>query len=357
MSLYTDILASGPLAYWPLYRSVEDASGNNRPLTGSGSPVWGGGLLTGERYPAVRLIGEAEVITPNVKIPNANLPGAVAVEGFFKTHTAGSWRAVIGLNQPLSGNVGRYFILYSFDLGFYLKNNNVNMPALPISVDSLMGSTHHYVVQYEEATGTTRVYIDGTVVPEWDAAGNVFAAQPSAYMMPGGFINNGYSTTNSVTAHVAVYDRPLSPVEISSRQAYRDELPPVPACVTAAISWANSETREQAWPGEIAVRPATKQVPALIWRETEPVLPVDAKLTLGFIRGVTSLQGAPQVNKRVVCFDASMLPVAECNTDASGEFRFDLLWKHKLYTIMAMDSGSFTYSPAAADRRQPESYS
>ena len=331
MSLYTDILASGPLAYWPLYRSVEDASGNNRPLTGSGSPVWGGGLLTGERYPAVRLIGEAEVITPNVKIPNANLPGAVAVEGFFKTHTAGSWRAVIGLNQPLSGNVGRYFILYSFDLGFYLKNNNVNMPALPISVDSLMGSTHHYVVQYEESTGTTRVYIDGTVVPEWDAAGNVFAAQPSAYMMPGGFINNGYSTTNSVTAHVAVYDRPLSPVEISSRQAYRDELPPTPACVTAA--------------------------PALLWRATERVPPVDARLTLGFIRGVTSLHGAPQVNKRVVCFDESMLPVAECNTDASGEFRFDLLWKHKLYTIMAMDSGSFTYSPAAADRRQPESYS
>ena len=87
------------------------------------------------------------------------------------------------------------------------------------------------------------------------------------------------------------------------------------------------------------------------------MLPVDAKLTLGFIRGVTSLQGAPQVNKRVVCFDESMLPVAECNTDASGEFRFDLLWKHRLYTIMAMDSGSFTYSPAAADRRQPESYS
>lgn len=96
---------------------------------------------------------------------------------------------------------------------------------------------------------------------------------------------------------------------------------------------------------------------ALMWRATEPVLPVDAKLTLGFIRGVTSLQGAPQVNKRVVCFDESMLPVAECNTDASGEFRFDLLWKHRLYTIMAMDSGSFTYSPAAADRRQPESYS
>ena len=107
----------------------------------------------------------------------------------------------------------------------------------------------------------------------------------------------------------------------------------------------------------IAAKPTPKQVPALMWRATEPVPPVDAKLTLGFIRGVTSLHGAPQVNKRVVCFDESMLPVAECNTDASGEFRFDLLWKHRLYTIMAMDSGSFTYSPAAADRRQPESYS
>lgn len=134
-------------------------------------------------------------------------------------------------------------------------------------------------------------------------------------------------------------------------------IPHTPIGLCSGITWANQETREQAWPGEIAVKPATKQVPALLWRATEPVLPVDAKLTLGFIRGVTSLHGAPQVNKRVVCFDKSMLPVAECNTDASGEFRFDLLWKHRLYTIMAMDSGSFTYSPAAADRRQPESYS
>ena len=326
MSLYTDILASGPLAYWPLYRSVEDASGNNRPLTASGSPLWGGGLLTVELYPAALLTSAS-----HIKIPNASLPGAVAVEGFFKIHTDGSYRTVIGLNQPLSGAVGRYVITYGSVRGFYLTNNGVIMPALPISVDSLMGSTHHYVVQYEEASGTTRAYIDGTVVPEWDCPGNVFAAQPSAYMMPGGNMYDGASNTNSVTAHVAVYDRPLSPVEISSRQAYRAELPPTPACVTAA--------------------------PALLWRATERVPPVDARLTLGFIRGVTSLHGAPQVNKRVVCFDESMLPVAECNTDASGEFRFDLLWKHKLYTIMAMDSGSFTYSPAAADRRQPESYS
>ena len=354
MSLYKDILASGPLAYWPLYRSTEDASGNNRPLTVAGSPLWGGGLLTGERYPAALMIGSDDV--EHVKIPNANLPGAVAVEGFFKLHTEGSLRAVIGLNQPLPGAVGRYIIHYGSGQGFFLANNGVFMPALPISVDSLMGSTHHYVVQYEEFTGTTRVYIDGTVVPEWDVAGNVFTAQPSAYMMPGGYMYNGTSTTNSVTAHVAVYDRPLSPVEISSRQAYRDELPPVPACVTAAIAWANAETREQAWPGEIAAKPVPKQAPVLLWRATEPVLPVDAKLTLGFIRGTITSRSEAVAGRRVVCFGPSLDPVAETVSAADGSYRFDLLWLGREYLIMAMDNPAYQYNPAAADRRKPEAY-
>lgn len=355
MSLYTDILASGPLAYWPLYRSVEDASGNNRPLTASGSPVWGGGLLTGERYPAALLISDVAAV--HVKIPNATLPGAVAIEGFFKLHTAGSWRSVIGLNQPLSGAVGRYIIVYWSSLGFFLINNDVYMPALPISVDSLMGSTHHYVVQYEEATGTTRVYIDGDVVPEWDVTGNVFTAQPSAYLMPGGFMYNGGGNTNSVTAHVAVYTRPLSQEEISSRQAYRDELPPVPACVTAAISWANSETREQAWPGEIATKTVASRPPALLWRATEPVLPVDAKLTLGFIRGTITSRSEAVGGRRVVCFGPSLDPVAETVSAADGSYRFDLLWLGREYLIMAMDNPAFQYNPAAADRRKPEVYS
>ena len=126
--------------------------------------------------------------------------------------------------------------------------------------------------------------------------------------------------------------------------------------VSSSISWANKETREQAWPGEIAARPTPKQVPALLWRATEPVLPVDAKLTLGFIRGTITSRSEAVAGRRVICFGPSLDPVAETVSAADGSYRFDLLWLGREYLIMAMDNPAYQYNPAAADRRKPEAY-
>ena len=127
--------------------------------------------------------------------------------------------------------------------------------------------------------------------------------------------------------------------------------------INGKAEWANPETREQAWPGETAAKPVPKQAPVLLWRATEPVLPVDAKLTLGFIRGTITSRSEAVGGRRVVCFGPSLDPVAETVSAADGSYRFDLLWLGREYLIMAMDNPAYQYNPAAADRRQPEVYS
>lgn len=132
---------------------------------------------------------------------------------------------------------------------------------------------------------------------------------------------------------------------------------PTTKTVSLGLTWANSETPSQAWPGEIAAKPVPKQAPVLLWRATEPVLPVDAKLTLGFIRGTITSRSEAVGGRRVVCFGPSLDPVAETVSAADGSYRFDLLWLGREYLIMAMDNPAFQYNPAAADRRKPEVYS
>ena len=134
-------------------------------------------------------------------------------------------------------------------------------------------------------------------------------------------------------------------------------IPHTPIGLCGGIIWANQETRSQAWPGEIAVKPATKQDPALLWRATEPALPADARLALGFIRGTITSRSEAVAGRRVVCFGPSLDPVAETVSAADGSYRFDLLWLGREYLIMAMDNPAYQYNPAAADRRKPEVYS
>lgn len=138
---------------------------------------------------------------------------------------------------------------------------------------------------------------------------------------------------------------------------YRAILTPDPLGLLGGVVWANLETKAQAWPGEIAAKTPPKQAPALLWRPTEPVLPVDAKLSLGFIRGTITSRSEAVAGRRVVCFGPSLDPVAETVSAADGSYRFDLLWLGREYLIMAMDNPAYQYNPAAADRRKPEVYS
>lgn len=126
----------------------------------------------------------------------------------------------------------------------------------------------------------------------------------------------------------------------------------------ANLTWANSETRAQAWPGENHW--ASLDAPDLI--SAAPITQVPhftvppTRAELGYIAGKIMVKGVPHSNKRVCLFDESMNITAETKSDASGNYRFDSLLRNRRYLVVAMDTFDFDYAPAAADRVYPEAY-
>lgn len=352
-SLQQLILASNPVGYYTL-SDIDNLGHDSSPYANNGSQS--GSFSTVHKD----LWGNSLTLTKGLSSPLVVIPDRAEYRGSTLTleFVIADWeddnkviaeRGGDNKNWALQ-SAGTSFNMTPRGLQFIVGDQSINPRNGALGS---LGSLCHVIAT--ATAGKTRFYINGILyLDSVSATGN--GTQANQQSLPIHlFSRGGLYQTSAALGHLAIYNRVLTPTEIESRRAWVESNITIKG-VSSCVSWVNPETREQAWPGEIAAKPVPKQVPALLWRATEPVQQIDAKLSLGFIRGVTSLQGVPQVNKRVVCFDESMLPVAECNTDASGEFRFDLLWKHRLYTIMAMDSGSFTYSPAAADRRQPESY-
>ena len=196
----------------------------------------------------------------------------------------------------------------------------------------MVSGVRYSIRAIRDNTGLIRIYLDGSLIGKT-------AAVPAATNL---FPCLMFSNTN-LRVHAVMLT-----------SSFED---PTTKTVGMGLAWANSETRGQAWPGEIAAKPVPKLAPALLWRATEPVLPVDSKLTLGFIRGTITSRSEAVGGRRVVCFGPSLDPVAETVSAADGSYRFDLLWLGRESLIMAMDNPSFQYNPAAADRRKPEVYS
>lgn len=346
------ILASSPVGYYPL-TDIANLGHDSSPYANHGSQSGSFSSVVKDLY------GNALTLTKGETSPLVVIPDRPEYRGTTLTleFVIADWEddnKVIaergGDNKNWSlQSVGTSSLVTPRGLQFIVGDQAVSPRN---GMLGSLGSLCHVIATV--TAGKTRFYINGILyLDPVSATGNGIQANQQSLPIHL-FSRGGLYQTSAALGHLAIYNRVLTPTEIESRRAWVESNITIKG-VSSCVSWANPETREQAWPGEITAKPAPTQAHALLWRATEPVLPVDAKVALGFIRGVTSLHGVPQVNKRVVCFDESMLPVAECSTGENGEFRFDLLWKHRLYTIMAMDS-SFTYSPAAADRRQPESY-
>ena len=124
------------------------------------------------------------------------------------------------------------------------------------------------------------------------------------------------------------------------------------------LLWANQETREQAWPGEIE----SKELPVHPPVDMFPVMTVaalNAPVTrgqLGFISGVITRKSVPTGGNHVICLDERFNLIAETTSAANGYYRFDNLPINHLYTIHAYDNEIYQYAPIGADRRTPEAY-
>lgn len=119
----------------------------------------------------------------------------------------------------------------------------------------------------------------------------------------------------------------------------------------------NAETRQQAWPGEIApvFLVGGPQVGFSIIATADLSSP-PPRTRLGYIRGVVTRKGVAAAGQRVACLDSHFNLVSETRSSSNGSYRFDSLSLFDTYIVIAQDNWDFTYAPASADRRTPEAY-
>lgn len=77
----------------------------------------------------------------------------------------------------------------------------------------------------------------------------------------------------------------------------------------------------------------------------------------GHIDGKITRRGDVAPAHIVACFDSGFNLIDTVKSGIAGEYRFDNLPLHASYMIVAMDNSTYTYNPAAADRRTPRAYS
>lgn len=361
MTLAETILASSPLAYWPL-ADLSDASGNGLVLTAVGSPVFGQFPMVSDLTP-----GYLSGSTGNyVRIRQDTLPAFVAIEGFFRLRgSASEFSTVFGFNQPTSGYENRRIVLYESTMNFcFYINNGGPALILPRSIpySELANYPHHILVQYDQTSNTTQCFIDGTLQTSMTAPGNLLSALTNSYLMLGAFIYNSAATGNGQLSDVAIYDRLLTSQELADRQGFLLG-PPEPKTAPLALTWGNQETREQAFPslgpqGQ-PVYPALPIPPRLAAYDGLMMITPDGRSRpMGYIENLVTVNGEG-VSRRVLCLDQAGNLVAETRSSASGVYRFDNLWLERRYMLIAQDDpeyGPADYNAVAADYQKPTPY-
>jgi hypothetical protein len=373
-TLYDTIKAANPIAFWPLLDN-QDHSGNGRHLAAHGSPAFGQASMNSDLQPSM-LTGNTNAV---LRIAQDTLPKIVAIEGWFRLAGAkggGVYSTVFGVNQPLTGFANRYIMIYQDTLQF-CSYQNINPPGGTATYPSaktweaLSSGPHHVVIQYEAASATTRVYIDGVLDAGMTVPFDLFLQLANTYLVLGGYYYNGGASGNCQLAHVAIHDRPLTAGEIAGRQAYAIGEPVVMPPVRITATPANQETRAQFQPQDMAWRGTPLLYPGPINTQKITMIPLLKGRDYYWIRdGVRNVEQGYILNKvtingegvrrRVLCFTQDGELVGETYSRASdGGYQFDLLWLNKRYMLVAQDDPAFgpaDYNAVAADYQAPLPY-
>lgn len=363
LSLYDTIKATnGLIAYWPLIDNA-DHSGNGRNLVPVGSPSFGQPAMTTDMRPSVQNAKTSVAL----RARQDSMPKIVAIEGWFRLAgaMAGDYSTVLGLNQPLSGYASRYIMVYHESLGFcsyqnFAAPNTVVTYKSDLAWAALSSGNHHFVMQFDSTSSTTRVYIDGVLASGMTVPFDVFLQLANTYLVLGAFYFNGDTRGSCQLSDVALYNRMLSVDEIAQRQSFTltNVVPDIKRVLASTPRWAAPFTQAQAWPGEnhwSEGKNYTHTIVAPITQAPHIAAP-PTRAELGYISGVVTVKQTPAPGRIVCCFDPSMTLVSQTVSDAAGNYRFDNLLRNRMYLVLAQDNEKFDYSPASADRRKPEAY-
>ncbi|MFQ2387277.1 LamG-like jellyroll fold domain-containing protein [Aeromonas dhakensis] len=368
--LYDTIKAANPIAFWPLADN-QDHSGNARHLTANGAIIYGQPPMNTDLQPSMQ--SNSSVL----RIEQSTLPKIVAIEGWFRLagDKSGDWNAVFGLNQPLSGFNNRYVMIYHDSVQF-CSYQNINPLGATTTYPSartweeLSSTAHHAVIQYEQASNSTRVYIDGVLDAGMTVPFDVFLQLANTYLLLGGYYYNGATSGRCQLSHVAIYDRILTVSEIAERQTHHLDAPEFkPVSITATP--ANQEPRAVFQPQDVVWRgtppfypgPTNPQknttMPLLKGRDYFWIRDGVRNVEQGYIRSTVTINGEG-VRRRVLCFTQDGELVGETfSRAADGVYQFDLLWLNRRYMVVAQDDPAFgpaDYNAVAADYQAPTPY-
>ncbi|WP_368193623.1 hypothetical protein [Aeromonas sp. s8] len=372
---------AGLLAYWPLWNDGVDHSGNGKHL----SIVGGfnqGKILSNDMMPTFQSANPgANAVNTSIhgRVLMASLPGMVSMELYFAGPSEYS-ETVFDIcpfcfNATIGGSLGRLFVYSGNTIPGLLRLHCENGQGSFISADmpfplrELSGDGMHLVIQYEQGTNETVVYIDGVKTP-LVLPGNLLIPVANSYLVLGMRYHTQNTSGVSCVADVATYNRPLTKSEIDARASFKIAIPMfLPVSVTAVA--ANQEPRNQFQPQDVAWRgtPPMYAGPVNLQQQTQTPLCKGRdyywwrdgvrNVEQGFIESTVTISGVG-VRRRVLCFTQDGELVGETYSRASdGVYRFDLLWLNKRYMLVAQDDPAFgpaDYNAVAADYQAPKPY-
>ncbi|WP_081042922.1 LamG-like jellyroll fold domain-containing protein [Aeromonas veronii] len=314
-----------------------------------------------------------------LRIEQSTLPKIVSIEGWFRLAGAKGpniYSTVFGVNQPLTGFNYRYIMIYHDTLGFCSYQNispagqTVTYPSVK-TWESLSSGPHHVVMQYEVASNSTKIYIDGVLDAGMTVPFDVFMQLANTFLVIGGYYYNGGASGNCQLAYVAIYGRELTQAEITSRQSFAIGEPVFKPPVRVTAVAANQEPRSQFQPQDVTWRctPPMYAGPVNLQQQTQTPLCKGRdyywwrdgvrNVEQGYIESTVTINGVG-VRRRVLCFTQDGELVGETYSRASdGVYRFDLLWLNKRYMLVAQDDPAFgpaDYNAVAADYQAPKPY-
>lgn len=370
---YRDIiLASNPLAYWPMTdygNPLFDDSGNDVPMVVDGTLNVAWIVLVEEGSFACYISGDGAGMP---RIEHDDLPGLVAFECWIYNEGDPTDPEYIQFNGQISGTDVRRIVL-AHEGSQYLNWYNAAMGGhqshtTQTTRASLAYKATHFLVQYDSTAGETHVYIGG--VKDSGLTLGYDALTPDAagrrILVGGYFAGNNPSSRFANTkylGHIAAYDHLLTQQEIDDRIAVGTPPDPGWNAHRSRLTWANQET-----PGQAA--PDLAPVADIGFRTNGPVpnLPITGRLRpgngndhftpgrnipLGNIDAMVTLQGSP-VARPVFVLNQRGVILRQTHSGANGRYVVEGLEQDQRYIVFALDEPDREYNAAISDYVKPE---
>lgn len=255
-----------------------------------------------------------------------------------------SGRRVVGiaLIDPLSVS-GGYFSgpeACSLDSGWrsmhrnaWMSNDIIYVSLANSSVNYTVGARH--VLKFVRSGLHYDFYVDGSLVFSFD---DTVVRETS--LLPG----------------IIVYQCAIRVRTFKYSATLLDDVAVAKACPDVTI-FSGDRSRESLYCGDLSIKQIPTQQCRGIRMLSGAIESIPSTSIYGYIEGKITRRGDVAPAHIVACFDSGFNLIDTVKSGYAGEYRFDNLPLQDSYMIVAMDNSTYTYNPAAADRRTPRAYS